>query len=222
VGAWSARKNVDGLILAYLRTFRAHEGVELIIQSAGAGDSAVEVAALSTGLVGMERGDMPTIRFSNRRMSYEEILGLHRESHCFVTATRGEAWNIPAFDAMLAGRHIIAPAGLGSDDFLGETSASLYGSRLSPAFGDVRLVGPLSDVDAQKIPAGHAVAHYLATQGLTARSEWRDPDLIELGQRMRQAFEVTDTLYVPFDPRDRYGRVAVGRRITQILEGALS
>ncbi len=215
IGAWTARKNVDGLIRAYLRAFRAGEEVELILQSAGAGDSALEVSALSTGLVGEGSAPtMPTIRFSNRRMSHEEIMALHRESHCFVTATRGEAWNLPAFDAMLAGRHIIAPKGQGSDDFLEGTSATLYGSRLAPAFGDVLLV------DAPNVPAGHAVAHYVATQGLTARCEWRDPDLVDLALRMRGAFGVTDTLWVPYDPRERYGRAAVGQRITQILKGA--
>ncbi len=210
VGAWTARKNVDGLIRAYCRTFYAEDQVELVIQSAGAGESACVVAQLSTGLAD---GPMPVIRFSNQRMSHEEIWALHHESDCFVTATRGEAWNLPAFDAMLAGKHIIAPAGLGHDDFLKESSACLYGSHLTPAFGDVRLV------DAPDAPAGHAVAHYLATQGLTARSEWRDPDLIELGRMMRDAFtHRVQGLRTGYDPVARFGRAAVGAHITEILE----
>jgi glycosyltransferase involved in cell wall biosynthesis len=217
IGAWTARKNVAGLIRAYLRTFDADDDVELVIQSAGAGPSVGEVAILSTGLAD---GPVPTIRFSNRRMTDEEIWALHRECHCFVTATRGEAWNLPAFDAMLAQRHVIAPSGMGHVDFLRDTSARFYGVHPVPAFGDVQLV------DAPDAPPGHAAAHYVATQGMTARSDWYEPDLIELGIHMKRAYAAhgggggDDPLWVGYDPRVRYGRVAVGRLITQILEGA--
>jgi len=218
VGAWTARKNVEGVIRAYLRTFQASEDVELVLQSSAAGPSVAEVAILATGLAD---GPLPCIRFSNRRMTDEEIWTLHRECHCFVTATRGEAWNLPAFDALLARRHVIAPAGMGHGDFLRDTSASLFRGHLVPAFGDVQLV------DAPDAPPGHAVAHYLATQGLTVRCDWCEPDLIEMGIHMRRAYEdhldapdPGNTLWVTYDPRERFGRRAVGRYITQILEGA--
>lgn len=213
IGAWTARKNVEGLIRAYLRAFTADDDVELVIQSHAAPESACQVAQLSSGL-----GDqpIPTIRFSNQRMSHEEIAALHRESHCFVTASRGEAWNLPAFDALLARRHVIASGGMGSDDFLKGTSADLlYASRVSPAHGEVRLV------DAPDVPAGYGVAHYVGHQGLSVRSDWRDPDLCELASLMALAYAARrSNLQVTYDPVSRFGRRAVGRRIADLLQGA--
>jgi glycosyltransferase involved in cell wall biosynthesis len=211
VGAWSSRKNVDGVIRAYMRAFSVHHRVELLIQSAQAAPSACQVAQFATGI----EDHKPVIRFSNQWLSHDDLGALHQTSHCFVTASRGEAWNLPAFDAMLARNHIIAPAGLGSDDFLAGTSAELYGSRLSPAVGDVRLVA------ARDAPPGHAVAQYWGAQGLTVRSDWRDPDLADLSDKMKAAYRQQMTnLRIDYDPVERFGRVAVGRRIAEILQGA--
>jgi len=211
VGAWTARKNVDGLVRAYLRAFDADDDVELVIQSDAANESACAIAQLCSGLGDRER---PTIRFSNRRMSHDEIGALHRECHCFVTATRGEAWNLPAFDAMLARRHVIAPGGMGSDDFLKGTSANLYGSQLSPAYGEVWLV------DSSDAPPGYGRAQYVGHQGLSVLSDWRDPDLIELSDLMSLAYTGRRSqLSVTVDPVSRFGRAAVGRRIADLLQG---
>ncbi len=214
VGAWSGRKNVDGVIRAYLRAFDRSHDVELVIQSAQAPISASQIARLSTGL---DTTETPTVRFSSTRITEAEIQLLHASCHCFVTASRGEAWNLPAFDAMIARAHIIAPRGLGSDDFLDWTSAELYRTRRVPAGGDVRLVGT---ADA---PPGHAVAQFVGSQGLTVRSDWHEPDLCELSIKMRAAFlQRTMHLRVDYDPVERFGRAAVGRRIVEIIQGATS
>lgn len=212
LGAWNSRKNVEGVVRAYLRAFTREDDVDLTIQSAQAAPGACQIAQLATGV---DPDDMPPIHFSHSRVTDERLQIIHLASHCFVTAARGESWNLPAFDALLARRHIIAPGGLGSDDFLAETSADRYGSRLAPAVGDVRLV------DAPDAPPGHAIAQYVATQGLTVRSDWRDPDLGELAIRMRAAYTQRVTnLHIDYDPAERFGRAAVGRRITEILQGA--
>src|SRR5262245_2631747 len=132
IGAWNARKNPEGVIRAYLREFSKSMGddVALVIQAYGAGESACTVARIATGL---RLEDTPPIIFSRARISDAAIRDLHQSCNCFVTATRGEAWNLPAFDAMVTGNHIIAPAGMGSDDFLLETSAALYPGRPVPA-----------------------------------------------------------------------------------------
>jgi glycosyltransferase involved in cell wall biosynthesis len=214
VGAWAIRKNVEGVIRAYLRSFSPVDNVELVIQSSGAAESACDVTRIATGLT-LEQ--MPPVRFSSQRVSDEQIREIHRSCQCFVTATRGEAWNLPAFDAMLHGNHIIAPAGMGSDDFLTGTSADLYSGIRVPAGGEVRLVAdPMA-------PAGHATGVYLGTEGLTVRSEWIDPDIVLLGKLMRQAYvENTTNLRVTYDPAARFGRAAVGKLIKSMLEGPKS
>ncbi len=212
VGAWSARKNVEGVIRAYLRAFGKDDPVELVIHSALAGGNACQVAALATGIAPEAA---PPIVFTNDRESPGYVRDLHARGHCFVTAARGEAWNLPCFDAMLWRNHIIAPRGLGSDDFLADTDADLYNATIVPAWGDIRLV------TKPDTPAGHAVAQYMATQGMTVGSDWWDPDIAQLAIRMRAAFHHDKRrLRVDYHPATRFGRRAVGAQIHALLEGS--
>ena len=211
VGAWTARKNVEGIIRAYLRAFGKDDPVELAIHSAGASPDACRLASLTTGIA---PEDCPPLLFTYQRESTSFIRDLHARGNCFVTASRGEAWNLPAFDALLAGNHIIAPRWLGSDDFLVETDADLYESHIVPAFGDVRLV------TRPDTPPGYAVAQYMATQGMTIASDWHDPDIAQLADRMRVAFLTNKRrLRVDYSPAQRFGRRAVGAQIKALLEG---
>lgn len=213
VGAWTMRKNVEGVIYAFLRAFEAGEPVELIIHSAGAPREGCDIARIATGL---DPRETPTIRFSNERLSDEAIRALHDECDCFVTATRGEAWNLPAFDAVLAKRHIISPVDLGSDHFLMDTSAWLYRSDWTPAIADVRFV------ESSNTPPGHRSAVCLRTQGMTVRSSWLQPDIAVLSEMMRRAFgsRISD-LRVHYEPAERYGRRAVGELARDLLQGVI-
>lgn len=208
VGAWTRRKNVEGLIHAYVRAFTSSDDVVLVIQSAGAARSAAEIALLSTGVAApvLPRVEIGTTRCTN-------AAEIHVPNHCFVTATRGEAWNLPAFDALLHGNHIIAPCFTGSDDFLIGSTADLYTSRNVPAGGDVVLMGAHPDNPA------FSRARYVGSQGLTVRDEWLDPDLTKLAELMRRAYEQrTIDLKTEYDPRERFGRRAVGKLIRDTLE----
>jgi glycosyltransferase involved in cell wall biosynthesis len=210
VGAWNARKNVEGVIRAYSRAFSKGDDVMLAIHCYGAPPDVCRVAQVATGL-SLEQ--MPEVRFTNHRMTDDHMAFIRGAYHCFVTATRGEAWNLPAFQAMLAGQHIIAPGGQGSDDFLRGTSAYLYESRVVPAFGEVLF---------ENITAEGATARYWGCQGLTVREDWMEPDIASLGLLMRRAWaQRVDRLEINYDPAARFGRAAVGRYVRDLLEGAL-
>lgn len=210
VGAWTVRKNVEGIVRAYLRSFSPQDNVKLVIHSPGVAEATLHTTMIATGL---QIEEMPGIRLSNQRLSDAELSSLHYTGDCFVSASRGEAWNLPAFDAMLAGRHIIVPAGQGSDDFLQDTSAVLYDSLYAPAGGEVRYYVPAG------APPGHAVAQYVGTQGLTVRDLWQDPDIDILSTRMQRAFLTRKSdLVVHYNPSERYGRSAIGALIKNALE----
>jgi glycosyltransferase involved in cell wall biosynthesis len=210
IGAWTARKNPEGVLRAFVRAFDRSDNVELWMQCAGAGDSVAQLAILATGV---DAGRLPRIMFSNKRLSEVQIASMHAQGDCFVSASRGEAWNLPCFQAMLAGRHIIVPDYQGSDDFLVGTSAERYGSTLAPASGEVMLQ---RGADAQ----GMVRAQYIGTQGLTVQEDWREPDLSALAVRMRRAYvELISDLRILYDPAERFGRQAVARTIRHLLQG---
>lgn len=210
IGAWTVRKNVEGVVRAYLRAFDRLDNVELVLHCYGATTAQCLLAML--GATGMPLDQLPRVVITTDRKSPEDVAQMHHDNDCFVTASRGESWNLGAFEAMLAGRHVIAPEGLGSDDFLRETSADFCQSRLSPAAGEVKMM----DVG----PDGRGMARYFGAHGLTVRADWREPDINHLAILMRRAWaQRKHTISLSYDPVERFGRAAVGRRIRALLEG---
>lgn len=215
VGAWNSRKYPIGVIRAFLGEFRPEEQVELVIQSPFASHDNFVVAAHSTGL---ERHEMARIDFRNGFATDAEIIDLHREADCFVTTSRGEAWNLPAFDAMVAGRHIIASANLGSDEYLSPTSADLIQGHEQPAQGDVQL---------EHVAAGAVNLRYLGAHGLTGRQTWIDPDLPRFASMMRGAYASRNRALSPATfpltsdlpgAIERYTYSTVGQNLRTVLE----
>lgn len=209
-GAWTSRKNPAALVRAYARTFTKEDDVELVLHLP-ATQPELLLSALASTAVPMDQ--MPKISHSFKVVPEHAMIGMHREMDCFVTATRGEAWNLPAFDAMLAGRKVIAPGDMGSDDFLRDTGASLYGGMVSLAVNDVKIEPKLPGT------SGPAVCKPIGAQGLTCRATWLEPDLIRLCEHMKNVYEFRKrTMEVRYDPAGRYGYSAVGKICKTHLE----
>lgn len=208
IGAWNVRKNPEGVIRAYLRAFTRDDDVELVIHSVGAPPSAVSLAVLAA--TGAPMDEVARIVFSNQELVSEGIRALHMRSDCFVSASRGEAWNIPAFDAMMHRNHIIVPECQGTGEFLDGTSASYVTTSITPAAGECRI---------HYESTGECRAFYMGSQGLDVRSNWGDPNLIEMALMMRKAYEHRPRLEVRYDPAARFGRAAVGKMIRDLIEG---
>jgi len=207
VGAWTARKNPGGLIRAFANAFRAGSRAELVLHSPGCSMDAFVVALAATGL---EQRELPSIILSNQHLSEAALAELHAEADVYVTAARGEAWNLPAFDALLAGRHIIAQYGLGSDEFLAGTSADLIDGWESPAQVDVSFA-QASD--------GAVTLKTVGAQGLTSRSLWLEPNLCSLSDAMHAAFESRKrTLTTDYNVAQRFGYAAVATLVLDALE----
>ena len=158
---------------------------------------------------GLEQAMVPKIRFSNASLSDEEIRNLHADGDCFVTASRWEAFNLPAFDAVLAGRMVIATKYMGSDVFLFHTSARLVGSQLLPC---------AADVSAQVVEGGLRFS-VNKPQGIDAKALWRDPNMCEIGLHMRHVYEDrVNRLRVPPDHYRGFTRQTIGREVLRYLE----
>lgn len=227
VGAWNNRKNPHDVIRAYLRAFTKGEDVELHMHCTSALPTLgpIEIVAAT----GLPLQDSPPVHFTYHRMAEDQLANLRRTCDCFVSASRGEAWNLPAFEAMLAGNHLIVPAEQGSDEFLLGTSADRYPSSWVPAGGEVHIGTPGPD--------GVAQARYVGTHGVNVKSDWQQPDISILALRMRSAWAERkgplqiDPASVVLKPElgagdyalladlpVRFGRRAVGQRILHLLE----
>lgn len=215
VGAWNSRKNPMGLLRAWAMAFSDGDPVQLIVHSPGTPQEAFAVAMTQTGL---PPASMAKAELSANPLTEDQMWLLYAEADCFVTATRGEAWNLPAFEAVLAGRHVISPAGLGSDDFLRDTSADLYGGMAMPATVDVRVTERMADGSGVRL-------QIVGAQGLSSRSTWLEPDLVRLAETMRNVYlakrHTRRGITLNYDPVERYGYPAVGKIATTALENLL-
>ncbi len=213
VGAWTGRKNPAGVLRAYTHAFSKADDVNLTIVS----KVSKEILLAQLASSGLPQDAIPSITLINDHISDEDLADIHRRSDCYVTATRGESWNLPAFDAMLARRHIITPDLIGSDEFLrGDTSMSpkttahFIRGYDCPAQVDVR-VGEYEN--------GGLRMQTVGVQGLTSKTLWREPDLVDLASKMRDAFvSRTRDLGLRYDPNETYGYKAVGKTILKALE----
>lgn len=207
VGAWTARKNPGGLIRAFALAFPPGSRAELVIHSPGCSMDAFTMALAATGL---KQGELPSITLSNQHLSDESLAKLHAEADCFATAARGEAWNLPAFDALLAGRHVISQYGLGSDEFLVDTSADLIDGWEAPA---------QVDVSFSRADDGSITMKTAGAQGLTSRSLWLEPNLSSLADAMQSAFvNQKRTIEIEYDVAARFGYAAVANLVLNVLE----
>jgi len=119
VGSWDERKNVrDGLLQAYFNTgWTSSDPVELVIHSpAPSGRDVVAHDKLLHEQLDWLRGqqpqpfDAPVVHLSTRPRPYSWICKLHAINHVFVTATRGEGFCLPAWEAAAAGNLVVVPA----------------------------------------------------------------------------------------------------------------
>lgn len=217
VGAWNSRKNPAGVIRAFAHVFDRSDPVELLLHMPGADRESIVSAFAVTGL---SPDTIPVIRAENRLCSQGHVDALHQGADCFVTATRGEGWNLPAFDAMLAGRNIIAPQGHGHAAFLGNTSARTYMAYPMPAADDVvRRPHPQDPTKQVLQPFG--------VRGASSKSLWLEPDLLQLAEAMevvfqsrRRTLEARPESAFP-GVAERFGYEAVGALALRALEALL-
>jgi len=205
IGAWDPRKNPAGIISAFYRTFGTTESVELHLLTNA--DEVQRTTALARTGFSITNGQR-NLRWYAPDNGRSIVEWLHMTGDCFVSAPYGEAWNLPAFEALQHGRMIITTKGIGSDQYLAGTNAIRIPARPTPAQLGV-------DVRADE---GELVFETLGVEGQNVCQRWLDPDLIALGLAMRRVFTArTRTIKATYDPRARYSPAAIGKLMERRL-----
>lgn len=135
VTTFQERKNVLGLITAFLHAFRWTDDVALLIKVAGVdAQKAVKDAAMFVGTVCMDMQieEPPKIRLMGGEWTEPMLWGLHARGDCYVSLSRGEAFGIPLLDAAAVGNQIIAVPYGGHVDFLPSENTHWVQYRMAP------------------------------------------------------------------------------------------
>lgn len=143
---WTERKNPQCLLRAYWRAFHKKENVILLLKSYISGDGDNDIQTIKNSIL-QYRGELATkysvpvndlgrIYFLSKILTDDHIERLQNSGHCFVTAARGEGWNIPAAMAVQLGQPLISPSYGGIVDFMDEGNYySVQCNKMIPVFG---------------------------------------------------------------------------------------
>jgi glycosyltransferase involved in cell wall biosynthesis len=143
IGKWEPRKNYHALVGAFLQEFSPTERASLIIKTHewGAWDDyprASECLALWLADPDVQAKGWTAetcaqrVRLVTKMLSEEKLVSLHRDNNIYVTCSHGEAWDMPAFDARLAGNGLVLTGFGGAEDYAGPADVRLWGARAVP------------------------------------------------------------------------------------------
>ena len=223
---WSERKNPVGLLKAYLSEFKKSDSVILRLKLSSFSADDVQSLICSTNI---PIDELPALEIITDVLDHEDMVDFHNENDCFVTAARGEGWNLPAFEAAVLGNAVIAPSFGGHTEFMEKSSVSFsvgdhgichprlstYGGTITPVFippqrGTTMVICGIS-IDAEVEVAPH---------GIRCDQSWFEPNLNSLKWQMRAVYEARQQKdhSCRQDFEDLYGYDRVSRRLIDILE----
>ncbi len=210
-GVWAARKNLPGLLTAYWAEFEPHENVLLRMLVAFPKEDEIESLVRRLGLE-----SLAPVEILKRRHTDAEVRGLHLNSHAYVSATRGEGWNLPAFEAALVGNPVIVPRWSGHREFLDGYAGTHYCDfQLTPCV--------ICEQLGREIKIGSLTVKPLTQRlnvGVTAKQNWAEPDLCDLKRQMRKVFTERPARLTKHRGEliEKYSYPEVGKRFADILE----
>jgi glycosyltransferase involved in cell wall biosynthesis len=151
IGRWEPRKAPDQLIRAFLRAFRPGEAtLTLKLGPAPWQHSPYpspedvlkeELASVAIRSRGWSDSNVGDVRIVRGRLPADAIVDLHRQSNIYVSASRGEGLDLPAFSAKLAGRLVVTTDSGGPVDFLDPDDVLVSARGTLPAAGYEKLWG---------------------------------------------------------------------------------
>lgn len=151
IGEWVRRKNWAGLLRSYYAAFSRADRVLLVIKTGVPGMSSEDAFKkvdqfCKEVFVGMKLGPLqarPDVLVCTERFSEHEMLRLHESCDCYVSASYGEAWGLPAMDAMGMGKPVIVPYSGGYRDYVTDRCGFTICTHNDPCFGAVDSVPEL-------------------------------------------------------------------------------
>ena len=176
IGELNSRKNLHALIIAMNREFQSHEKVRLVLKINSPGLNENQTLQQATQLVQKIEQDLGmykdlsmyhNILIISKFLSTDELYGLHNECDCFISASSGEAFCMPAFDAVGFGSQVLVNSNSGMNQYTLDTDESWVNSYEAPAISQNK---PLPFL-------------------YNGRDTWYNIDIIDLQRKMRAAYE---------------------------------
>lgn len=183
MGNWSPRKAPENLVRAFLRAFspadaelrlktgpwRFHRGFPEPEQVIASEFLLPEVRARGW----TEKNWHDSIRIDRRSLTRAEVVStVHAHGDVYVSASRGEGYDLPAYEAKLAGRRVITTDSGGPRDFLGDNDILIPATGQVPVHRDyVRLFGWETHATYADYPLDALVAAFVRARSEPVRGD---------------------------------------------------
>lgn len=171
------RKNIAGLLLAYFSEFSEDDDVVLIMKlhspsrTDASGEIKKQIEEIKKGCRKFgNHSRYPKVILITDYLSDEDIVKLHATGDVFVSASFGEAWCLPASDALASGNPVIAPNFGAFKDYVAHQF--LVDGSLSPVFGVNNAPDSL----------------------YSAEERWFRVDTDKLGKKMRESYNAASII----------------------------
>lgn len=136
MGEIVTRKNIHGLLRAYLSAFAGEDNVRLIIK--GNVDEKDFHPFVVHTVQACRKSNMPNslpeIEYIGNRLTREEVLELHNNTDCFISLSYGESICLPLLDSLMVGNKAIVTGDTGMDNFLTNDNVKLVEGFPTPCF----------------------------------------------------------------------------------------
>jgi glycosyltransferase involved in cell wall biosynthesis len=172
VGTWQERKNLGGVIEAFLRAFPRESDVRLVVKTSFSFTpeplARAHIAqAGARARIPFWSTVMQRIHIYPQPWPAECLASLYARADCYVSLHRGEGWCYPLFDAACAGTPVVATGYSGPMDYLDPCFHRLVRFELTHAAREGQ--GPRFSFDASM--------------------QWAEPDIEHAALQMRAVYE---------------------------------
>lgn len=203
IGKWEPRKNQHNLIGAFLLAFTPKDKASLFIKTSGFGLTWAQYPTCEQSLqYWMDHPDVKVrgwtkeqfdrlIRIVDKKLPESDIQQIHLKNNIYVSAGLGEAWDIPAFEAKLAGNRLVYVGFGGPEDYAEREDIRIWEG------GERTLVHPgyMWEPDAK----------------------WAKVSVQELAEGLQRA-RPRPARVVPLDYFNRFGYVRTGRLMGEFIQ----
>lgn len=198
IGKWEPRKEQRNVLLGFLLAFKPGEAMLLMKTSERApyfegypshladavrlslADARVMANGWNEQTLGKDVFCVTT------RLSQEQMVLLHKVSDCYVSLSRGEGFDMPAFDAKLAGNMLLYTPSGGPQDFAGQDDVRVESSGLVDTHPFYRWPtgSKYLDYDLDAVVDGHRAAAKKIQAGVSTAYDMHHFSANEVGTRM--------------------------------------
>ena len=174
IGQYTEKKNIKGIILAYLLEFNRNDNVRLFIKTddyMNTMDSLQDLIKYDINQIksALRKSEYCDIDYVVGRLSDNDIIRLHHGGDCYVNVCKADGMGPCAIEAMLSNKIVINTKNIGSSTYFNSSNALMVDSLNTNVY----------------------MPNSLNSNICTIYEEWDEPHISSLQDCMRQAYNMS-------------------------------